>query len=866
MSSEQTAESSPGAPDPTAPDDRHSGFARMGLAVLGGVVLLASVAFLASPNWAAPFLPGREHSVIVGDPRIAGGPEELPEVSTLAAFTDLSRPTYEPLATWSYATLWRLAPAADQPKLNRALDAALHALAACALWWLAWLLLSGGAGTSAGAGLLAWALAALWAWHPLIAPAWAAGAPRGVLLGALFSIIAVGAQLCALRGRPLWYALAMPALVLALLSGPMLVAPVVMVWLEFSHRGVRAFSRPAVYACAFFGVGAAWIATQTTPPLALEGVRAAEFGDPLARGLHAAAVYLRDTVTPTWLGAGELNAIDVSWAAPLVWGGAVLALATLAVWLLAPQSAGALGLLWFWASWVSLTALAAGRTGAAPPAYAYPAVIGLIIGLGALVVRLAQLRPTARRAGDIRGVAFVVLVFAVVMGLRGYQRVAGARDPVIAATELVALAPEDPRAARRMADAISWQAQHVPPESEEFNTLLEQFLAELRRAHDLAQRNPEYFREDHATFFAQISHDWLGVGDAPQALEAAQQAAKIDEASIPAQLSLAHALVSVGRPAEALDAYAALEKLIDAQRERLPAEFVANMLTEYADLLLEGGETMGDARLILAARDRFMKALDTGAAGAGATIGAARCEILAGQGADGAKLLRGLLQLDPDNTAALLNLALYHLRSAQLEEAAGVYATILERDPTNYEALRGFHELCAQLDRWDAAAQSWRIALAAVPQAREFASFFVWSLACGGAPDADAAISELLKSDENNPFGCLGRMIIRLRENKPAEALDWLENAARGRMIPEGREPLRAEAALRLMAGRDQLPAESEIARAALLAQLGDGATARTIIAAYLGRNPETPWRELAEGVVDRFLRTAPTDASAEPE
>ncbi|MCA9243291.1 MAG: hypothetical protein KDA32_04995 [Phycisphaerales bacterium] len=820
--------------------------------ILGCVGLFASVGFLATPNLNAPFLPGREQSVIVNDPRVSAADDTTDETG-LAVFTDLTGFAYEPLATWSYRLVWRLAPEEYCALTNRIVDASIHAISACLLWWL---ICAATSRRSNSFVWVAWGLAALWAWHPLIAPLWAGDAGRAIALATIFSLLAVAAQIHAVRGSVAWYAVAMASVALALVSAPLLVAPIVMIWVEFAYRGARALRQPATYLYLLLGIGAVAIGAQMRPPAELEGVRPAVFGDPLSRGLMAAGLYLRDAVTPTWLGAAELNAIDVSWASPFVLVGAMMAAVSVLIVAIGRRGA-ALGVLWFWTAWLSLWAFAAPRIGSAPAAFAYPALIGLIVVLSTGITALLLRVRGAAHTGDMRYVGVVVLIFAAVMGINGYQRVATARAPMARATLLVALAPDDPRAARVMANAISWQAQQVEQGGDEFQALLEQFVTELGRSNDLAAAHPEYFGADYATFMSQISNDWLSLRSGPDALAAAEKAVSIDADSIPAQLARAHSLVAMSRPEDALAAYHKLEQLIDVDPKSLPAAFCANLLTEYADLLAEGGETLGDQRMLLAARDRYRKALDTGAAGPEATIGAARCEILAGEGGDGAKLLQGLLQIEPDNVQALLNMALYHLRSAQYEEALGVYATILERNPTNYEALRGFHELCGQLDRWDAAAQAWRIAVDNVPQAREFWSFYIWTLACAGHADADQAIDELLAADEDNPFGCLARMVLKLREGKPDEALDWVERGARGNVIPEGREPLRAEATLRLMMGRNEAPAEGDLARAAIIAQLGDAASARAVISSYLERNPDTPWRELATGVVDRFLPKA---------
>lgn len=235
-------------------------------------------------------------------------------------------------------------------------------------------------------------------------------------------------------------------------------------------------------------------------------------------------------------------------------------------------------------------------------------------------------------------------------------------------------------------------------------------------------------------------------------------------------------------------------------------------------------------------------------------------------------LISQVLNVDPSNVTAGLVLAEYHLRSHHLDQALLVYAAILNDNPTLYEALRGYHETCLQLDRPAAAVAAWRAALAAHPGVREFASYFVWSLALAGAPEAPATAEQLLQQDPDNRFACLALALLAARQDDPDAAFTWTQRATHGTVIPEAQAFRRAASTLRLLEQRAVVPPGADLLRAAVRCLDPDQtptefSTARTDFSQLLSAAPTGPWKLAAQQLFDVLsdgLTSFPTSRGAE--
>lgn len=242
----------------------------------------------------------------------------------------------------------------------------------------------------------------------------------------------------------------------------------------------------------------------------------------------------------------------------------------------------------------------------------------------------------------------------------------------------------------------------------------------------------------------------------------------------------------------------------------------------------------------------------------------ALCQIRYGEGAVGYQLISEVLHADPTNAQAGLILAEYHLRSHHWDQATKVYDALIRDDPTNYTALRGYHEVCLQSGRPQDAVPAWSDAVEHAPHRREFRSYFVWALALAGdAATADAA-RDLLSEDPDNPLACLASMLVSLRGGDLTAAVEWAKRATAGKPVPKAREFDRALAALRLLHSRRQLPNEVPLVEAALLLHGGYGGPARADagrrVDEFLTAFPESRWSGLA-----RELRAELSDVPERP-
>lgn len=231
----------------------------------------------------------------------------------------------------------------------------------------------------------------------------------------------------------------------------------------------------------------------------------------------------------------------------------------------------------------------------------------------------------------------------------------------------------------------------------------------------------------------------------------------------------------------------------------------------------------------------------------------ALCQIRYGEGAVGYQLISEVLHADPTNAQAGLILAEYHLRSHHWDRAAKVYDALIRDDPTNYTALRGYHEVCLQSGRPQDAVPAWSDAVERAPDRREFRSYFVWALALAGDATTAEAARELLSEDLHNPLACLALMLDSLRRGDLADAVEWIKRSAAGEPVPKAREFDRALAALRLLHSRRQLPNEVPLVEAALLLHGGYGAAARADarlrLDEFLTAFPESRWSGLAQAL-----------------
>ncbi len=103
-------------------------------------------------------------------------------------------------------------------------------------------------------------------------------------------------------------------------------------------------------------------------------------------------------------------------------------------------------------------------------------------------------------------------------------------------------------------------------------------------------------------------------------------------------------------------------------------------------------------------------------------------------------------------------------------------------------------------------------------------------------------------------------MLLAIRAGELEQARQWIERARRGPKLPLAREFSRAEATLRIMIERNELPAEAVLLQAALCAEIGSPDRGRQLVHDYLDAHPNSPHGRLAEQILGQELRaeTAP--------
>lgn len=834
----------------TAPEEPRrppAGAARPVRALLG-VAIVAAVYGIGGEQLDAPWIQGDEQIFIAQNADVTGADGRPLAARVFGLFGKLHEDLYQPIPIATYALEWALwGP--QRVAFIRQTDVLLHALNALLFWLVAFALLRRAAPGSPPhqVQLVSWALALLWAVHPMLASAYAADMGRTHLLAATFVLLAafLHVRSCDPGGSmPFWP-------VLALLAAAMMCKAVpgwflVVFATEAVLRGLRTALRSwRVYAAAALCLAFAalnFVATRLSG--IIEDAELALFGDPLSRSLLAVWIYARNLFSPLDLSIWYPPDIRTSWSYRGVWFGAVIALALLLalVWSVKRGArTAAVGVAWCFATIVPVLGLVGARVSAAQDRYMYLPLMGLLIALGASAVRL--LREPAARLGLRTYAPAAVLALAAITIVPAAKALCGdCRSTIRRAERSLRHHVGDPRALEFTAAALAFSAGHDTLEGRAASrpSFVERAVARLLEAADAAEKSPQYFRDeaDRAAFHRRLSFHLLNAGRYEESLQQAQRAEAFQPDSPVTHMRLAHAYRALGDWGRALEAYGRLER-------HMPDDptFRSLRLTEIGDLLLYIYERPE------LAKPKYEAALETGVTLPRAGVGLARCEVLVGDGAAGFEIASEVLSADPDNLDAALVVALYHLRSHHWPEAQGTYAAILGRFPTSFEALRGYHEVCGQLDKWSDAAFMWQHAVDAAPDHPAFRGFLAWSVACASQPGAESIAHSLLEAEPRNRFARLALMLLALRVGDVDQALRHASEIENSDSQPESRELDRADATLRLLAERGQIGPDALLLRAVLARLAGRTAAAGELARAYLAAVPGSTHRAIAEAV-----------------
>ncbi len=842
------------------PVDRR--FALPGRVALG--LLLATLASAAGwSNLDADWIAGDEYLFLVHNPDVTGEGASAPLGDRLVSiFLHAHGDLYQPIPIATYALEWSLW-GADRVRGIRRTDVLLHALNTVLLWLAIERLLrrlspTGGSGSdSPPAHLLAASVAALWALHPALAPAYAADMGRTHLLSAGFALGSLLFHLRAIDSRGAGdFSGGMLMLAGAMLCKPLAGWFLLVFALEAAILGPQAALRsPRFWLTTLLcgGFAALTLATSRQAGI-LEDVEIALFGDPLTRSLLGAWLYLSHLMWPIGLSTWYPPDIRTNWSSPLVWAGACFVLASVAT---TGWSAGrsrlrgvAIGVVWFWAGLLPVIGLVGARVAAAQDRYLYVPAMGAALAL-AFVLRAAldgrAVAPAGPRTGRWKGLllgapGLIGLLLLPVTRADAHD----ARITLRRAQRSATLDPDDPRRIEFVAIAYRFHQFHPaarPPgqPGPDYATLS---LACLREAVEAAEQFPRYFRDeaDRAAFHRRISFRLTEYGAYEDALRQALRAADF-ELDHPRTLTrLAHAYRHLHRWEDARLTYERLAEHMPDDPEQVGLRW-----TEYGDLLLNVYERPDLAEA------KYLQALSTGRSSYRVELGLARIDVLMHDGMKGFVWGMSRLEQDPEDLEASLVVALYHLRKQQWPEARGAYAYVLDRNPIEYEALRGFLVACIHTGDWEYTVTSWRRAVEQEPSNPVFRSFLVLTLACTGDAGARAAGEALLADDPRNQLAAFALALDELRAGRVDESIVWARRAGAGTELPRGNALARAAEWLERVAERESLSPEHRLVRAVLLAGCGRREEAGALLAEYRALPRDARWEVLLGSLTEEF-------------
>lgn len=789
-----------------------------------GTVLVVAVLVAGSPSLDAPWLMGDESRFIVGNPLV--NPANVGNPGTLTQrlgeiFTTVHNDLYQPVPIATYTLEW--AAFGGRAWATRLIDVLIHACNGLLVWLVLHELLCHATALRRSVSVVAWACALLWTLHPMSVDAFAADMGRTHMLSATFALLAFWCHVRSSRPGTGWlFAAAPAALCLAMMCKPVPGWFVAAAAYDLATRGSRTWRSPRIYFAAVICTGFAYLAWHTSRASGIvETSGGALFGDPIARSLAAIWLYAHNVILPLSLAHGYYPDPDTGWMHLPVWIGMTILIASLiwSWWAVRKDGwrAVAIGWLWCWVFLAPTVGLVSARELAAADRYFYLPAVGVLLVLATIALRVMA-RLAAEPRQHVKRIAFAAAcVLSLAYLVHALPETSVARSTLRRAAQTLARYPDDPRAWEAVIAARDFARNHPLPRGDaaripaglsqfrHFNETLIEALDQAAAVPDL----PRYFPDpqERAAYFRRLAYRYLLAGRAQESLATAEQARTFAPNDFRTWKRLAHANQASGDLPAAVAAYARCEELL------LDDPFMrAAHYTDFGSLL------MFDLEDDRAACAKFQAALETGVAPTPAQIGWALCEIRYGEGQRGFELISAVLEQQPGNIRAGLVLAEYHLRGHHFDHAAAVYAAILQDRPTNYDALRGFHEVCVQLAEYEAAAFAWQEALAHDPTQTELESYLVWTMALGNRPEAGEAVADLLRRRPDDRWACLAQAIIAIRNGDQQAAIDWARRAVASPPIPGARVLQRGAATLRLLATpeRRELPPAAILCEAAL--------------------------------------------------
>jgi tetratricopeptide (TPR) repeat protein len=703
---------------------------------------------------------------------------------------------------------------------------------------------------------LAWAVALLWATHPLHVGAVAIAGQRGPLISTVFVLAAIALQAHpALRRRAGSAVAFLIALILATASSALPIwLPIVLlveVWIAGPPAAIRSVRGGGALVVALAGVALA-----TLQPL--PGTSTLDSSTPLARAALGAgqgvAALLGTPVPndlPPWaLGRGlaamgalgiVVLAVGAAWFARLArWRGVAVGLA----WCAAVLIVNAAFVAWW-------------RVPQVAPGWSL-ALAGIALAALVAALRAAELAQFWGKTLAFRASTPLLTLAGLALLVANLPRVIEQRSTVVSARRQIERCPADPRALMQYGYALHFAAHRpvadvdraqVPAGVDPQTWFAAESAAALERLPALAESAAWLTSQQRGVLQMQLLRQSLRAGlplpPLPPTAFAGFVPDKPDDALLLARISRDRGDVDA-----AVARYERAEQLLPPDNPHR-----ADVLAEFATYL------MFDLNRDAEACPRFAEACDTPAPSLEARTGLALCMIRDaryGTGAEGFERVSAVLAERPDNVRAGLVLAEYWLRSHGWTQAAQVYGAILHDHPAYYPALRGFHEVCLQTGALDQAVAAWRRAVAAADASdmRPLRSYLVWALAIADDPQAADAATSLLRTDPDNPLACYANMLIAARRQDWSAAGAWLERAQEGRPIRDARAPQRAVATLYLLRSRGRLPLDTLVLESGIVLRTefgtGERERARAALETFIAEHPNSVSAGLARALLAR--------------
>lgn len=802
-------------------------------------ILLAAAATAVLPTRQGDFLNGDDQRFI-----IEHGLVNRPSWNHAATLlTVVHQDLYQPIPMLSFMANYALAaptPDAQFPvsALNFKLtNIALHGINVLLVYWLILLV--------ANCRRIAFITTLLFAIHPyVIEPVgWICG--RMILLGTLFSLITLIACLrpsgILSRGAA-WTAVL--AWLLSLLSKIIPTVPVAGAWLAWRRHGRLSRREGILHGVLLVLAGAGMVAALlTTDKLGMIELAEKELSTPApVRLLLASRYYFENFLWPSRIAAWSPPPENVAlvsvpvFIALLEW----TALAVL-IWIAARRCPLAFtGLVAFVILMAPFLAATFARRFLTADRYMYLPMVGLHLALAAVMIQLLDGLRTQRRPTGLLALAATPFFGLAVVWLLADQRLAPTwRSTVARDLHMVAINPENVDAHAELAKAC----------------IFENRIDEALRVIALARRKwPDSPRLAlQAGIAYRFQRDWTA---AERELESAAQQMPNN---LRVQYYYARTLEMVGKEAEATAIYS---KVLNENPDYVPVLMALGDFHFFKSGNLQIAQSCYERAIAVSPfqRDAIYQLVMIAVRRADWPVVVKRCRQILdlnpndrpallnlgvaltnlGQPAEAMAIYDRLLNVEPSARAPRLNRAALHAAQRQFTPAESDYRELLRLNPADRDARIGLHDLLAGLGRGDDLLSLWNTAPLAAFTAPERQAWLAWAQAVRGDLAACRAQREaLLETTEHRRFADWAAVWLALKSGKDADLIELLGPPAAISMSDAQRQYIVSAKAMLASLPPDQANSPAGHYALARLLYYSHDATAAKSVAEKLAARPD---------------------------